>query len=176
MKALLVIDMQKALFAAGHRYDAAGVINRINSLIAKARDNKLPIIFVRHNSEDDGLRLNSDGWQVLDELDFRPGDLTVEKSNCDSFCQTELSKMLDEMNINELIITGCCTDFCIDTTVRQAASMNFKVLVASDAHTTASKPYLDAETIIKHHNFVWSEMYAPQLIEVEPTATILNEL
>ncbi|ACS80824.1 cysteine hydrolase family protein [Maridesulfovibrio salexigens] len=176
MKALLVIDMQKALFAAGNRYDAAGVISRINSLIERARAKNLPLIFIRHNSEDDGLQQNSDGWQILDELDFRPGDLIMEKSNCDSFCQTELSQMLDEINVKELIITGCCTDFCIDTTVRQAASMGYKVHVASDAHTTASKPYLDAETIIKHHNFVWSELYAPILVRVEPTATILNEL
>jgi len=176
MKALLVIDMQKALFAAGHRHDATGVISRINSLIAKARDKNLPVIFIRHNSEEDGLQLNSEGWQILDELDFRPIDITVEKSNCDSFCNTELEQILTQMNVDELIITGCCTDFCVDSTVRRAATMGHKVHVASDSHTTANKPYLDAETIIKHHNFVWSEMYAPILVTVEPATTILNEL
>ncbi|WP_320174812.1 isochorismatase family protein [Maridesulfovibrio sp.] len=176
MRALLIIDMQKALFAAGNRYDATRVISRINSLTTKARDKKFPVIFVRHNNEEDGLQLDSDGWQVLDELDFRATDTTVEKTNCDSFCNTNLEQVLTQLNVNELIITGCCTDFCIDTTVRQAASMGYKVQVASDAHTTANKPYLNAETIIKHHNFVWSEMYAPQLIGVELTKTILNEL
>ncbi|WP_421902820.1 cysteine hydrolase family protein [Maridesulfovibrio sp.] len=176
MKALLVIDMQRALFAAGNRHDAAGVIGRINSLIAKARERSLSVIFIRHNSEEDGLKLNSEGWQILNELDFRPTDTTVEKTNCDSFCNTELEKKLTRINADELIITGCCTDFCIDTTVRQAASMGYKTIVASDAHTTADKPYLDAETIIKHHNFVWSGLYAPILVKVEATGTILDEL
>ena len=176
MKALLVIDMQRALFAAGNRHDSAGVISRINSLIAKVREKSLPVIFVRHNNEEDGLKLNSESWQILDELDFRPTDTTVEKTNCDSFCNTDLSEKLTNMHVDELVITGCCTDFCIDTTVRQAASMGYKTIVASDAHTTADKPYLDAETIIKHHNFVWSELYAPILIKVEATGTILDEL
>ncbi|NDV25526.1 cysteine hydrolase family protein [Desulfovibrio sp. JC010] len=176
MKSLLIIDMQKALFAAGNRYDTDGVISRVDLLTGKARDKNIPIIFVRHNSAEDGLAINSDGWQILDELDFRPTDTVIEKTCCDSFCETNLAQRLSDLNVEELIITGCCTDFCIDSTVRQAASMGYKVRVASDAHTTADKPYLDAETIIRHHNFVWSEMYVPQLIEVELTEKVLDEV
>ncbi|HAS89625.1 MAG TPA: cysteine hydrolase, partial [Desulfovibrio sp.] len=33
MKALLVIDMQKTLFAAGNRHDTYGVISRINKIL-----------------------------------------------------------------------------------------------------------------------------------------------
>lgn len=176
MKALLVIDMQKALFAAGNRYDTDGVISRINKLLQKARNEKLAIFFIRHNSHEDGLKINSEGWQILDELDYRNGDTIIEKTNCDSFCETNLAEELGKINADKLIITGCCTDFCIDTTVRQAASMNYKVQVAADAHTTADKPYLDAATIIKHHNFVWSEMYAPRFIEVELTKKIIESL
>jgi len=176
MKALLVIDMQKALFAAGNRYDANGVIGRINQLIEKFRKDGMPLIFIRHNSEEDGLGAGTEGWQIMSELDYRKTDLTVEKVHCDAFCKTQLAETLAELKINELIISGCCTDFCIDTTVRQAASMDYKVRVVSDAHTTANKPYLKAKTIIEHHNFVWSELYRPQLIEVLPTQTILEEL
>ncbi|NDV22532.1 cysteine hydrolase family protein [Desulfovibrio sp. JC022] len=176
MKALLVIDMQKALFAAGNRYDADGVISRINLLIEKARETKIPLIFIRHNSDEDELSINSEGWQILDELDFRKTDIRVEKTCCDSFCNTDLAEKLTDADADELIITGCCTDFCIDSTVRQASSMGYKVIVASDAHTTADKPYLDAETIIKHHNFVWSELYSPHPIEVLPTENILEEI
>ncbi|WP_321402825.1 cysteine hydrolase family protein [Maridesulfovibrio sp.] len=176
MKALLVIDMQKALFATGNRYDTEGVVSRINLLTGEARDKNIPVIFIRHNNEEDGLGRDSDGWQILDELDFRPTDVTVEKVCCDSFCKTDLAKKLTDAGADELIITGCCTDFCIDTTVRQAASMGYKIQVASDAHTTADKPYLNASTIIKHHNFVWSELYAPIIIEVKTTAAIIAEM
>ncbi len=176
MKALLVIDMQKSLFAAGNRYDADGTISRINLLIEKAREKKLPLIFIRHNSDEDDLSINSKGWQILDELDFRASDITIEKTCCDAFCTTDLAERLNDAHVDELILTGCCTDFCIDSTVRQASSMGYKVIVASDAHTTADKPYLDAKTIIKHHNFVWSELYSPHLIEVIPTEMILTDI
>ncbi len=176
MKALLVIDMQKTLFAAGNRHDTYGVISRINKILQKARSERLPIFFIRHNSDGDGLRIDSEGWQILDELDFQDNDTIIEKTNCDSFCETNLAEELIKINVDELIITGCCTDFCIDTTVRKAASMGYKVQVAADAHTTSNKPYLDAATIIKHHNFVWSEMYVPQLIKVELTEKIIESL
>ncbi|WP_415716394.1 cysteine hydrolase family protein [Maridesulfovibrio sp.] len=176
MKALLIIDMQKSLFAAGNRYDPNGVISRINLLIEKFRKENMALIFIRHNNEEDGLGTGSEGWQILNELDFRETDLTVEKIHCDAFCKTNLAEKLTELKVDELTICGCCTDFCIDTTVRQAASRGYKIRVAADAHTTADKVYLDAKTIIEHHNFVWSELYSPQLIEVMPTQSILKEL
>ena len=176
MKALLIIDMQEALFAAGNRYDPNGVISRINQLIEKFRKDEMALIFIRHNNEEDGLGAGSEGWQILSKLDFRETDLTVEKIHCDAFCNTELAGKLAELKVDELTICGCCTDFCIDSTVRQAASMGYKIRVAADAHTTADKAYLEAKTIIEHHNFVWSELYSPQLIDVLPTQTILKEL
>ncbi|CCO22176.1 cysteine hydrolase family protein [Maridesulfovibrio hydrothermalis] len=178
MKALLVIDMQKALFEGNSkRYDAAEIIKRINRLIAEARDKNVPIIFVRHcGDNDNGLKPDSKGWQILDELDFRDSDITVQKSCCDSFCKTDLEQVLNKNHADKLIITGCCTDFCIDTTVRQAASKGYEVLVASDGHTTADKPYLDAKIIIEHHNFVWSEFYSPAPVEVLSTEQIIYDL
>lgn len=176
MIALLVIDMQKALFEGNSkRYDSKGVIKRINRLIIKAREKETPILFIRHcGADDDGLLPESDGWQILDEIDFRKSDMAIEKKCCDSFCQTKLEKTLKKIHVDKLVITGCCTDFCIDTTVRQAASKGYEIIVAADAHTTADKPYLDAKIVIEHHNFVWSEFYSPATVEVLNTEEILD--
>ncbi len=175
MLALIVIDMQRALFENTDRYDAKGVFHRINTLIGKAREKSLPVIFVRHcGCDDDGLQSGTEGWQIVQELDFRKSDITVDKTCCDSFAKTDLAEKLTRVHADRLVITGCCTDFCIDTTVRQAASQGYKILVASDAHTTADKPYLDAKIIIEHHNFVWSEFYSPAPVQVLPTDEILN--
>lgn len=175
MKALLVIDMQQALFGKNPRYDARGVTQRINSLIGQARKKNIPILFVRHSGcDDDGLKPGSEGWKIVNELDYRESDIAVDKKCCDSFAATDLADRLTELHADELIITGCCTDFCIDTTVRQASSLGYKVLVPSDAHTTADKPYLDAKIIIEHHNFVWSEFYSPAPVQVLSTDKILE--
>ncbi|WP_432737584.1 cysteine hydrolase family protein [Maridesulfovibrio sp. FT414] len=175
MRALLVIDMQRALFENSRRYDAQGVVRRINRLIGTARDTGVPIIFVRHcGCDGDSLEPHTPGWQILPELDYRETDLTVEKNCCDSFVNTDLLEKLTKIHAEELIITGCCTDFCVDTTVRQAASKGYTVLVASDAHTTADKPYLEAKIIIEHHNYVWSEFYSPSPVKVLTTDEIVG--
>ncbi len=178
MIALLVIDMQKALFeGSSKRYDSKGVIKRVNTLIEKARKKGIPIFFIQHNgSEDDDLLPKSNGWQILEGIDYRKGDKTIDKKCCDSFCHTDLESALRKVHADKLIITGCCTDFCIDTTVRQAASKGYEVIVAADAHTTADKPYLDAKIIIEHHNFVWAEFYSAAKVEVIKTENILNLL
>jgi len=44
------------------------------------------------------------------------------KEACDAFYKTDLSRILQDHDTRELIVTGCATDFCVDTTVRAAAS------------------------------------------------------
>ncbi len=172
MNALIVIDMQKGVFA-NKRYDDVNIINRINLLIDKARGKNIPVIFIRHNTpREDALKYGSDGWQILPEMHKKDSDIIIEKTCCDAFCKTDLEEQLGKMGVKELIITGCCTDFCLDTTIRVAASKDLEVTVVSDAHTTAQKPYLEAKIIIEHHNFVWSEMDTPHPIKVCPAAEI----
>ena len=61
-----------------------------------------------------------------------------------------------------LIITGCATDFCVDTTIRAAASRNFEVVVVEDGHTTADRPHVDALSVMRHHNWVWENLIHPR--------------
>ena len=56
------------------------------------------------------------------------------------------------------MVSGCATDFCVDSTIRSALSKDFNITVIADTHTTADKPYLNAQKIIQHHNFVWQNM------------------
>jgi aminoglycoside 6'-N-acetyltransferase len=43
----------------------------------------------------------------------------------------------------------------VDTTVRRAFGLGFKVEVASDGHSTTDGTVLTAEAIIRHHNEVF---------------------
>jgi nicotinamidase-related amidase len=77
-------------------------------------------------------------------LDREPGDPVVRKTACDAFYISGLADLLAQYRANALILTGCATDFCVDTTVRSAAVRNFDIYVASDGHTTADRLHLDA--------------------------------
>ncbi|MBI9112449.1 cysteine hydrolase family protein [Maridesulfovibrio ferrireducens] len=176
MTALLVIDMQQGVFEGNKkRFDSANIIERINLLIDYAHLKNIPVIFIRHHTPaEDDLKYGSDGWQILPAMHKKDSDIIVEKTCCDSFCKTDLEEQLNKLGVKKLIVTGCCTDFCVDTTVREAASKGFEVTVVSDAHTTAEKPYLEAKIIIEHHNYVWSEMETLHPINVRPAAEIIK--
>lgn len=178
MKALLIIDMQVACFAGDPpRHDAAGTVRRINALAEAARPHGL-VVFIRHTEPSGAFAHGSPGWQVLPGLVTQPADAFVEKPACDAFLETNLDELLRQRGVTELIICGCATDFCVDTTVRAAGAHGYGVTVASDAHTTRDRPHLCATKVIEHHNYVWADFILPRgrTIRVVPTAQVLGEL
>jgi nicotinamidase-related amidase len=154
---LLVIDMQVALCADGSRLDASGLVSRINTLARRVRASGGRVIFVRHTDEAGDYRAGTPGWQLLPDLEVDERDEVIAKSTCDCFAGTELSSLVPVDSTGRLIITGCATDFCVDTTVRSAAVRGYDVWAPEDGHTTADRPHLSAEQVIRHHNYVWSE-------------------
>lgn len=159
-KALLIIDMQAGSFIpATPRYDSEGVIERINQLAEFFRTNGDQVIFVRHDGTKEGDYIpGTSDWQVLTALNQLPGDLYIEKTINDSFYQSELQAKLQKSGINDLYFVGCATDFCFDATVKSALGKDFKVTVVKDGHTTADRPFINAKTLIDHHNWLWSEL------------------
>lgn len=160
MKALLIIDMQVGSFKPySLRYDTLGVIYRINKLSDYFRANNDKVIFVQHDGTKENTFLPGTlDWKLLSELIKNPTDYIVSKTANDSFYNTDLQDRLTENNIEELFITGCATDFCIDATVKSAVSKDYHITVVEDAHTTADRPHLSAPKVIEHYNWLWSEM------------------
>ncbi len=177
MKALLIIDMQVGLFRGEQpRHDAEGVIKRVNEIARVVRRTGGIVIFVQHE-DDGGLRPGTEGWEILPTLERLDADLLVHKQACDSFYETNLSDLLEHHGVQELVIVGCATDFCVDTTVRAAASRDYEVVVASDAHTTKDRQHLDAAAIINHHNYLWENLILPRSrVQVIPTSRVVEWL
>ncbi len=160
MKALLIIDMQKGSFKPySLRHDTLGTVERINAVAKHCRDNNIPVIFIQHDgSNEQHFFPGSEDWELLPELEVHSGDLMVSKTANDAFYKTRLDTLLKDKNITELLISGCATDFCIDTTVKSAHNKDYKVTVLADAHTTASRPFVDAPTLINHYNWLWNDL------------------
>ena len=153
---LLVIDMQIGLFDGGTKFDAAGLVDRINRLSRKTRDASGRVIFVRHTQEDGPFQAGSPAWQLLPELDVNKQDQVIAKATCDCFAKTELATLVPPESTGRLIVTGCATEFCVDSTVRSAAVRGYDVWAPEDGHTTSDRPHLSAEQVIRHHNYIWS--------------------
>lgn len=167
-KLLIVVDMQNAVFDGNPRYDREGVTGRIN-VLARAAD---AVIFIRH--EEEGMMPGSDGWQILPELHQPAGSYYVGKTACDAFYRTGLDDLLGQLRPQRLTLCGCATDYCLDTTIKNAASRGYALTVAADAHTTANRGELRAPQLIAHYNDVWANLIIPgNEIDVKSTEHIL---
>ncbi len=69
---------------------------------------------------------------------------------------------------------GCASDYCVDATIKQAASRGFRVTIAADAHTTANRTAATAPVLIEHYNEVWANLTVPgNPLRVLSTGSIL---
>ncbi len=172
--ALVVIDVQHGLFdEAPGPADADAVIARINALSALARAADAPVIFVQHEVPGTDLQYGTPGWELDSRLQVAAGDHRIRKTTPDSFLRTGLDEVLVFSGVEQLVICGYATEFCVDTTVRSAAAHGYAVVLAADAHTTHDKAHASAAQIRTHHNATLPDIssFGP-VIEALPAAGI----
>jgi nicotinamidase-related amidase len=167
MDALLVVDMQVGLLQGDPKHDLAGVVQRINRLAARVRDRAGTVIFIQHcGDKGDDFEPQSPGWALLPELERKASDLVVHKTLNDPFVRTDLQARLQAIAPDRVLVTGWATDLCVDATVRSAVAHDHHVVPVADGHTLSDRPHLDAASVIRHHNWVWSELITRRSIRV----------
>ena len=75
----------------------------------------------------------SPGFEIVPELRVLPGDVTVDKTANGAFTYTDLEQILRVRSIEHLLFSGCTTDVCVHTTLREAHDRNFQCLLIEDA-------------------------------------------
>jgi nicotinamidase-related amidase len=171
--ALLVIDVQKQVVADA--WDRDGVISRINTLVGKARNEHVPVIWVQHS--DENMPVDSDGWQYVPELVRDDAEPLVHKRFGDSFEDTDLESLLAEREVGRVVVTGAQTDACIRSTLHGALVRGYDATLVEDAHTTEDLRQwgvpVSPEQVIAHTNTYWSWSEAPgRKGDVAPAAEV----
>lgn len=156
--ALLVIDAQNIYTdSTSELYceDAEITINNINRLIAHARKNGEPVVLIKHqhnaDGSDCGFLFDHEGTGSGGDISFvegtpevdldsrikvQPGDEIIVKTRYSSFAGTPLKEILDKNTIQRVIICGFMTNFCCESTARNALDIDFVVDFVSDATGT----------------------------------------
>lgn len=158
--ALLVIDVQNGVVGEAFQRDV--VVANIGTLVEKARDERVPVVWVQHS--DDELERGSDAWQLVPELARREPEPLIHKTFGDSFEGTDLGDVLAEAGIGHLVVTGAQTDVCIRSTIHGAFTRGYDVTLVSDAHTTEDQTAWGApppDAIVAHTNLYWRFQAAP---------------
>lgn len=151
--AVLVIDVQNALcHGEWAAWEAEPLIERINTVTARARAAGVPVVFIQHEDDHPLLRTGSHGWQLAEGLVADAADPRIRKTTPDSFHRTELKALLDRLGVERLVVCGLQTEYCVDTTTRRALALGYPVTLVSDGHSTLPNGVLSAEQIRAHHN------------------------
>jgi nicotinamidase-related amidase len=175
MDAMLVVDIQVGLLNGEPKHDLDGVIERINRLATRVRARSGKVIFVQHcGGKGDDFEPGTPGWALLPGLARDASDLVVRKSLNDPFAGTDLEERLQQIAPDRVLITGWATDFCVDATVRSAVAHDHHVVAVADGHTLSRRPHLDAASVIRHHNWVWSNLITRRSIKVASTHELMS--
>ena len=175
MDALLVVHMQVGLLTGKPKHDLRGVLDRINRLTAKVRSESGKVVLVQHcGGKGDEFEPHAPGWQFLPELAREPADIILPTSLNDPFVGTDLRAQLTSIRPDRVLVTGWATDFCVDSTVRSVVAHHYDVVAVADGHTLSDRPHLDAASVIRHHNWVWSNLITQRSIKVVEADELLK--
>ncbi|MDG4666841.1 cysteine hydrolase [Mycobacterium sp. 236(2023)] len=72
------------------------------------------------------------GHDIVDDLAPIDGEVVIDKPGKGAFYATELSDVLTEAGITQLLVTGVTTEVCVHTTTREANDRGYECLVVSD--------------------------------------------
>ncbi len=162
--ALLVVDVQKALFERGTPiYRADHLLETINQLIEQARLSGAPVVFIQHSNK--MMRPESPAWELHPALAFQEGDLVVSKTHGNAFEKTDLDSELKARGVSAVVVTGLVTHGCVRATCLGGHALGYDVVLVADAHSSYNK---DAASLIEK----WNRDLAEELTAVSPAGQV----
>jgi nicotinamidase-related amidase len=148
--ALLLIDIQDFYFPGGRSELVNPEKAAANAalLLEKFRDEKLTVIYIRHNSEP--------GGKINELVSPLAGEKIISKSEVNAFKGTDLAKFLKSKEIDSLVICGMQTHMCVEAATRAASDIGYKCIVVHDACATKDLKFDDR--VIKSEDVHYSTL------------------
>lgn len=153
--ALLVVDVQVGVLA--NAWHAAEVIASLQQAVTRARDQRVPVIWVQHEADD--LARGSPEWQLVPGLQPEAGEALIAKRCESSFEATDLEALLADQGVSHIVLGGASTNWCIRATAYAALERGYDLTLLHDAHTTTSVDLgagarLEAASVVADLNLV----------------------
>ena len=178
--AVVVIDPQNDFLHQDGWYGQQGIdishmrrtIEPTRQLLTDARAKGIPIIWTRHGSRDvedggpfmrlrpflknGGLRQDTWGYQILDDLEPQKDDWYVDKTRLSAFFNSNLEGVLRALDAETVLMAAVLTNQCVAATSKDAMFRDFKPIVDEDC-TGTTLPHLH-EPAIEMMRVGWCEV------------------
>lgn len=166
--ALIVVDMQNIwVHPRGARYlpMSEDIVPKVQDLLRFCRSNQVPVIYLHttkrkdladvgifadikpqtHDANDEWSNFEgSPGAEFYDPVKPTESDILVKKFRYSGFYGTQLENLLRALGRDTIAITGVATNVCCDSTARDGAMRDFKVLFLSDCNASFTQDEQEA--------------------------------
>ncbi|MCW2594119.1 MAG: hypothetical protein JWP39_7, partial [Jatrophihabitans sp.] len=93
------------------------------------------------------------GHEFIEELTPLGNELVVPKYRSSAFWGTNLELLLRSNGVRTVVVTGCTTEGCVESTARDAMFSDHYVVVADDCVGSDDKTQHDASMLLMRHRF-----------------------
>ncbi len=133
MRERAVPNMQR-LQAACRRGGIEVMYTVIENLTRDGRDRSL-------DYKISGLDVPKGSWdgKVIDAIAPRDDEIVLPKTSSSVFISTNIDYVLRNLGVRSLILAGCLTDQCVDSAVRDACDLGYRVTAVTDACATLTQ-------------------------------------
>lgn len=153
---------------------------RAAALLVAARRGRVPVIHVQNTALPDrasdsaaqlrfNLRMHADarpgheplrytiagtwGHGFADEFLPEPGEAVVSKYRSSAFWGTNLDLLLRSNAIETVVIAGCTTEGCVESTARDALFNDYYVVIPEDCVASDDRAQHEASMLLMRHRF-----------------------
>jgi nicotinamidase-related amidase len=148
---LVVIDMLNDHLTPGRPIEiprARAIVPALQARLADARARATPVVYVcdHHAPDDEDFREwpahnieGTPGADVWPDLAPQPGDHVVRKRTYSAFAGTDFGPLLDRLDADELVLTGCATEVQLAATAMEALQRGFVVTIPPECQAGVSQ-------------------------------------
>ena len=157
--AFIIIDVQNILVETG--FETEKLLEKITYLQDQARSKNIEIIYVQHIENPEAQTLED--WQLSALLNRKPDEKAFQKRYNSMFKETGLKEYLDQQGIEQLVLCGMQTEYCVDTSVKVGFEYGYQLIIPEGAVTTFDGDDIPAETLNEFYENIWEERFADVL-------------
>ena len=163
--ALIVVDMQNDFVMPGSPIwipEATRQVPKIKHLITACRELRVPVIYTAHTVSPDcagdfyefcepirrgAVREGSRGADIYSGLHPQKGErIVTAKHSYSAILGTDLDYVLRNQDVKTVLVCGTITNFCVDSTARDAFGLGYHLVIISDC-CSSDNPYCHQATM-----------------------------